>query len=102
MTPHTDIYKLCTAQPQAFSEQLYDRLRQFLEDHVDKIREVFSDPITHYLLPNRKKFNIFTQTILNTQSDLLSDYLKYWGKYSVGAEFCHQIFRYLVSVFHFR
>lgn len=42
MTIHRDIYKLCTAQPQAFSEQLYYRLKKFLEDHVDRMREVFS------------------------------------------------------------
>lgn len=46
-TVHTDIYKLCTAQPQAFSEQLYHRLKKFLEDHVDRLREVFL--AQHYL-----------------------------------------------------
>jgi hypothetical protein len=49
MTVHTDIYKLCTAQPQAFSEQLYHRLKRFLEEHVDRMREVFSsNPYPRY------------------------------------------------------
>jgi len=35
-----DIYRLCTAQPQPYSEELYIRLKQFLEKHVDKLYEV--------------------------------------------------------------
>lgn len=68
-----DIYKLCTAQPQPYSEELYLRLKQFLEKHVDQLRE----------------------STLACQSDLLTDYLKKWETYSIGTEYCHHIFRYL-------
>eukprot|EP01087_Luapelamoeba_hula_P016964 TRINITY_DN5286_c0_g1_i1.p1 TRINITY_DN5286_c0_g1~~TRINITY_DN5286_c0_g1_i1.p1 ORF type:complete len:750 (+),score=121.38 TRINITY_DN5286_c0_g1_i1:207-2456(+) len=68
-----DIYKLCTAQPQPYSEELYLRFKSFIERHVDSLRE----------------------EILAQQSDLLEDYLKKWEAYSTGTEFCHHIFRYL-------
>jgi hypothetical protein len=68
-----DIYKLCTAQPQPYSEDLYLRLKQFLEGHVDTLRE----------------------DLLATQGDLLTDYLKKWETFATGSEYCHHIFRYL-------
>lgn len=68
-----DIYRLCTAQPQPYSEELYLQLKKFLEDHVDSLYATLHDE----------------------QSDLLSTYLKMWTAYSVGGEFCHHIFRYL-------
>jgi hypothetical protein len=35
-----DVYKLCTAQPHSFAEDLYRKLKEYLENHVDKLREV--------------------------------------------------------------
>jgi hypothetical protein len=67
------IYKLCTAQPHPYSEQLYNRLKKYLEDHVEGV----------------KKF------ILERQSDLLVEYLKSWTAYSTGSLYCNVIFRYL-------
>jgi hypothetical protein len=68
-----DIYKLCTAQPQPYSENLYLSLKGFLEKHVQELRE----------------------SMLTQQSDLLPDYLKKWNTYSTGTQYCHAIFRYL-------
>jgi hypothetical protein len=68
-----DIYKLCTATPQPYSEELYLRLRAFLEGHVSSLRE----------------------GMIEQQGDLLADYLKRWEAYSTGSEYCHHIFRYL-------
>ncbi|ELR25392.1 cullin 1, putative [Acanthamoeba castellanii str. Neff] len=68
-----DIYKLCTATPQPYSEELYLRLRAFLERHVGALRD----------------------DMLEGQGDLLADYLKKWEAYSTGSEYCHHIFRYL-------
>jgi len=68
-----DIYKLCTAQPQPYSEDLYLRLKQFVEVHVDSLRE----------------------DIAAQQGDLLADYLKKWETFATGSEYCHHIFRYL-------
>jgi len=73
MPMYEDIYKLCTAQPKPYSEDLYFRLKKFLEDHVAKVKKV----------------------ILGLQSDLLVEYLKTWTAYSTGCAYAHAIFRYL-------
>lgn len=74
------MYRLCIAQPQPYSEPLYLRLKEFLEKHVDEL----------------------CRSLMDEQADLLPNYLKKWNTYSVGSEFCHQIFRYLVRLFIFK
>jgi hypothetical protein len=73
MPLYEDIYKLCTAQPQPYSEQLYFHLKKHLEDHVEKIK----------------------QNVLSHQSDILAEYIKAWSSYSIGSQYCNIVFRYL-------
>jgi len=75
MPIYEDIYRVCTAQPHPHHEELYFKLKQYLENHVDAIAKTLS--VCHV--------------------DLLSEYLKAWNTYSVGMEYCHHIFKYLNS-----
>lgn len=68
-----DIYRLCTAQPQSHSEDLYFRLKKFVENHVENL----------------------CKSLQERQADLLSEYLRKWNAYSIGSEYCHHIFNYL-------
>ncbi len=95
MSLYRDIYKLCTATPQPYSEELYLRLRAFLERHVGALRDVPLPPNLH-LARRPTHANHNNQDMLEGQGDLLADYLKKWEAYSTGSEYCHHIFRYLV------
>eukprot|EP01132_Coremiostelium_polycephalum_P011565 gene11565-14165_t len=69
-----DVYNLCVAQPHPHCEHLYDNVKKFFEAHVDGLLE----------------------TILTTNADTISEYLKQWSKFSVGCTYCNIcIFRYL-------
>ncbi|EGG13492.1 cullin B [Cavenderia fasciculata] len=62
-----DVYRLCISQPQPLNQPLYENIQRFFEEHVDKLREA----------------------ILTTSSDTISEYLKQWAKFSVGAHGCN-------------
>ena len=68
-----DIYALCTAQPKPFSEKLYYTLKEFLSDHVKAIGK----------------------NMMDSDSDVLSDYRNRWKTYRSGLLYIHHIFRYL-------
>ncbi|EFA78583.1 cullin B [Heterostelium album PN500] len=68
-----DVYNLCVSRPQPHSEPLYENIKKFFENHVDNIRE----------------------TILSTNSDTITEYLKQWERFSLGSKACHVVYRYL-------
>lgn len=39
---HRDVYELCTASPAPLTDELYEKLTEFLEDHVNGLREVIN------------------------------------------------------------
>ncbi|EGC32378.1 hypothetical protein DICPUDRAFT_57147 [Dictyostelium purpureum] len=74
MSLYEDVYKLCIAQPQPYCEPLYENIKKFFEQHVDRILLI----------------------ILDTKSDTISEYLKQWKLFHTGCELCNKvIFRYL-------
>lgn len=68
-----DVYRLCTAHPKPFTEELYNKLKKFMEDHVQQVLE----------------------QIQGSQSDVLHEYIRRWHTFATGAEYCDRIFRYL-------
>ncbi|KAF2072212.1 hypothetical protein CYY_006478 [Polysphondylium violaceum] len=69
-----DVYSLCVAQPHPYCEPLYENVKKFFEDHVDRLLQV----------------------ILDTKSDTISEYLKQWKQFSDGCQLCNTVvFRYL-------
>ena len=67
------MYNLCTAHPQPFAERTYNALKEFLQDHVNTVRE----------------------TIMAADADLLVVYREAWGTFSIGSAVAGALFRYL-------
>ncbi|KAH3767832.1 cullin B [Pelomyxa schiedti] len=70
-----DVYRLCTAHPRPYYEDLYNLFKKFIEEHADRIHEVINQ----------------------SQSDLLGAYTRNWATFVIGADYCNHVFRYLNS-----
>eukprot|EP00127_Corallochytrium_limacisporum_P004202 Clim_evm147s157 gene=Clim_evmTU147s157 len=70
---YQDIYDLCTAHPNPHQERVYKKLKKFIQDHVNNIRE----------------------RIDAQQSDILSVYHQEWERFLRGSMYLDQIFGYV-------
>ncbi|KAJ8867527.1 hypothetical protein PR048_031329 [Dryococelus australis] len=70
----SDIYFLCVANPQPFTERLYNETKKFLHNHVKMIS---------------------AQLLESSCNDIVINYYIAWIKYSVGVRHLHSLFLYL-------
>eukprot|EP00118_Oscarella_pearsei_P017044 m.167647 g.167647 ORF g.167647 m.167647 type:complete len:744 (+) comp38937_c0_seq3:170-2401(+) len=71
----SDVYTLCVAYPEPLTDQLYDTLRNFLEEHVTALKEAVD----------------------SSNENLLFSYQNHWSQFSQGTIYLNHLFRYLNS-----
>ncbi|CAG7835527.1 unnamed protein product [Allacma fusca] len=71
----TDVYSLCVAHPDPFTNQLYSETKEFLTRHVQSLREQIIQ--------------------FENNSDLLKVYHEMWIKYSQGVSYLNKLYSYL-------
>ncbi|GFY78728.1 cullin-2 [Trichonephila inaurata madagascariensis] len=69
----TDVYTLCVAFPEPLADRLYQKTREFLENHVRKLYEL----------------------VESSDEGLLVSYYKYWTIYSQGVGYLNKLYMYL-------
>ncbi|XP_071811971.1 cullin-2-like [Apostichopus japonicus] len=69
----SDVYFICVAIPDNYSDRLYDETKEFLEFHVKELH----------------------QNVLSNEDRLLQCYEENWSKYSQGATYMDFLYRYL-------
>jgi hypothetical protein len=65
------IYKLCTAQPHPYSEQLYNRLKKYLEDHVEGVKKVKN-------LNRESRIQKITLILANAYTSIINNIVPYF------------------------
>lgn len=68
-----DIYYMCVAPPDSYSERLYEQTKQFLECHC----------------------KLMKTDIAESEQTMLSIYVKYWTEYKTGADYINNLYQYL-------
>lgn len=72
----SDVYALCVAVPESYSDRLYEEIKTFSENHVEKLYK----------------------TVLY-DDNLLAAYHKHWQQYSQGSIYLNQLFGYLNTTY---
>ncbi|XP_052826531.1 cullin-2 [Octopus bimaculoides] len=72
----SDVYALCVAVPESYSDRLYEEIKNFAENHVECLYK----------------------TVRN-DSNILSAYHKHWQEYSQGSIYLNQLFGYLNTTY---
>ena len=67
----SDVYSLCVAYPEPLADRLYFETKQFLEDHVQTLRD---------------------NVVKGGDQSLLKNYYEAWNEFSQGINYLHMLY----------